>query len=138
MTRRHSEDVTLGMLGLAETLGVYGNLCSSVDDLKAKARQADPNIRADLNAAYLRSGGLSLAIAGAAWALTGSLAPLGGWLLGTGLALVTYETTLPPSQRLTSLDQLFAAPVPALPSAPMDTAANMIIDCPASAWRELP
>ncbi len=94
-------DVGIGMLGLAETIGTFGNLCPTVDAIHDKVRDGQPgDLRKDLSSAYVRSGLLSLVIAGGAGLLTGSWWPIGGWAVGIAAATVTYESLIPSEHRL--------------------------------------
>lgn len=126
MILKGRDEVALALLGLAETLGAWGNLCPSAVEVAERGRRlvgrsptgeagapfpgsrsspdpGDERFCLDLRGAYVRSGLVSAVIAGAAALLSVSLAPLGGWAAGTAVALVAYETALPAELRLDPL-----------------------------------
>ena len=95
-----NDTVALALLGFAESLGAFGNICPNPAELRQAVRASDPNLRDDLNTAYLHSGATAMLVGLAASLLSGSLAPVVAAGLGSAASVARVELALPPAARL--------------------------------------
>ena len=50
-----NDSIALALLGFAEAMGAFANICPPPGEIRAAVRQSDPNLREDLNTACLHS-----------------------------------------------------------------------------------